>query len=364
MATVSYNLRDAKSIDKTSIYCFVRYNGKKARIRTGLTVEPANWYAKKHRCHTKRNRVLFMEYNSFLNRLEEDILTEFYKFVKENKREPEPKEIKILIEHKYYGISEKSPIPKDFFGYWDYYINNQRRATSPKTGKLITQGTIQNYVNARHKLKEYEKTIKGALSFKTIDLDFYYSFIEYLEDEGLSKNTIGKQIKILSGPCEHKEFLAEANGIDPRPNFIKQLISDCEASGSIVVYNQGFEMARLNELSRAFPEYADALQTIVARIVDLMRPFQQHAFYKKEMRGSYSIKSVLPAIVSTLSYNDLSIADGGTASQTFFAMFQDSEKFEEGHIIEDVREDLLKYCERDTWAMVVLMEKLNKLILA
>ena len=38
------------------------------------------------------------------------------------------------------------------------------------------------------------------------------------------------------------------------------------------------------------------------------------------MKGSYSIKLVLPALVPELSYDDLSIKEGGTASNTFLSM--------------------------------------------
>ena len=34
---------------------------------------------------------------------------------------------------------------------------------------------------------------------------------------------------------------------------------------------------------------------------------------KKRVRGRYSIKSVLPALVPELSYNDIDIKEGGTA---------------------------------------------------
>ena len=51
-----------------------------------------------------------------------------------------------------------------------------------------------------------------------------------------------------------------------------------------------------------------------------MIPFQQKWYYTPEMRGSYSIKYVLPALVPELSYNDLDIKEGGTASNTFLSM--------------------------------------------
>jgi hypothetical protein len=89
-----------------------------------------------------------------------------------------------------------------------------------------------------------------------------------------------------------------------------------------------------------------------------MKPFQQFAFYKKEMKGRYSIKSVLPAIAPELSYKDLVIANGGTASTAFYSLFQGNYKGD----VEALRNDLLKYCERDTWAMVVLMGKLRGIV--
>ena len=66
------------------------------------------------------------------------------------------------------------------------------------------------------------------------------------------------------------------------------------------------------------------------------------------MKGKYSIKYVLPALVPDLSYDTLDIRDGGTASNTFLAMVNGT--FEEDFI--KTREQLLKYCSLDTYAMV------------
>ena len=72
------------------------------------------------------------------------------------------------------------------------------------------------------------------------------------------------------------------------------------------------------------------------------------------MRGSYSIKYVLPALVPELSYNDLDIKEGGTASNKFLSMV--NETFEGD--VEKTRRQLLEYCELDTYAMVKILEKL------
>ena len=132
------------------------------------------------------------------------------------------------------------------------------------------------------------------------------------------------------------------------------LIQDCGTSGDILVYNIGFERGKINDLIEVFPEYSNELRGIVNRLKDLMIPFQQKWYYTPEMRGSYSIKYVLPALVPELSYNDLDIKEGGTASNTFLSMV--NETFEGD--VEETRRQLLEYCKLDTYAMVKILEKL------
>ena len=74
------------------------------------------------------------------------------------------------------------------------------------------------------------------------------------------------------------------------------------------------------------------------------------------MKGSYSIKAVLPALIPELSYQDLDIKDGGNASSTFLSMVNGSF---EGNV-EETRQQLIEYCKRDTWAMVKILEKLRE----
>jgi len=72
-----------------------------------------------------------------------------------------------------------------------------------------------------------------------------------------------------------------------------------------------FERGKLNDLIDVFPEYSNELREIINRLKDLMIPFQQKWYYTPKMKGSYSIKYVLPALVPELSYNDLEIKEGG-----------------------------------------------------
>jgi hypothetical protein len=164
-------------------------------------------------------------------------------------------------------------------------------------------------------------------------------------------------IEYEDGSFEHKEFLAEINGEDPRIKFTKQLINDCGKEGSVLVYNVGFERGKLNDLIDFLPEYILPLSNIIDRLEDLMTPFQKRLYYSPEMQGSYSIKKVLPALVPELSYQNLAIQEGGTASNTFASMLQGNF---EGDVAK-TRKDLLDYCKLDTLAMVKILEKLKSI---
>ena len=167
-------------------------------------------------------------------------------------------------------------------------------------------------------------------------------------------------IEHQNGDLEHREYLAAADGTDPRIAFIDRMIEDCGTSGSVLVYNRGFESGKIEDLIEFSPKYTLALQGIIDRIVDLMVPFRERWYYTPEMQGSYSIKKVLPALVPELSYDNLDIKGGGVASSTFSQMIQGT--FEGD--VKETRKHLLAYCKMDTLAMVEILKKLkNKTLL-
>jgi hypothetical protein len=157
------------------------------------------------------------------------------------------------------------------------------------------------------------------------------------------------------GSVVHKEYLGDPKDRDLRKTVAQRLIADMGANGCVIVYNNSFEGPRLNELSRDYPDLASKLQAIAGRIVDLAVPFRRKAYYTADMQGKYSIKKVLPALVPELSYKDLEIQEGGTASLTFLQMIQGEFRGDEAK----AREALIKYCELDTLAMVKILETLN-----
>jgi len=153
---------------------------------------------------------------------------------------------------------------------------------------------------------------------------------------------------------EHYYYLAES-GIDPRLEFTKKLLNDTADCETILVYNLSFERRILQDLEEFFPEYADGLQGIIYRLVDLMTVFQKKHYYVKEMNGSYSIKYVYPALTGSTGYDQLNISDGSMAMIAFRALQNMTDPEE----IEKTRNDLLEYCKLDTYSMVEILKKLE-----
>lgn len=210
--------------------------------------------------------------------------------------------------------------------------------------------------------KEAIQKFVGDLNYPIYHLDFetFTSAVPIFDGSRPYQQLVFQyslHIENEDGKLEHKEYLAETNGEDPRIQFIERLIEDCGESGDVMVYNIGFERGKLNDLIQYSPLHAYQIQRIIDRLKDLMIPFQQRWYYTPEMQGSYSIKKVLPALVPTLSYKNLNIQEGSTASNTFTQMLQGN--FEGS--MEQVRKDLLAYCELDTLAMARILNVLKTL---
>lgn len=162
----------------------------------------------------------------------------------------------------------------------------------------------------------------------------------------------------------HREFLAKSEDFllqesnDARLQLINQLKKDIGPIGQIVSYNATFEINILKSLAVDFPGEANFLNGLIDRFVDLLVVFRSAWYYKPAMGGSASIKSVLPAIAPEFSYADLTINNGGDASNIFLSMIKKSFVGD----VDTTRKHLLKYCERDTFGMVILYNELMKVI--
>ena len=155
---------------------------------------------------------------------------------------------------------------------------------------------------------------------------------------------------------EHHQFLADGTE-DPRPKFMRQLVKDLPATGSVVTYNASFETSRLKECCELLPEFKPWSKKVTPRIVDLLLPFRGFRYYHPNQNGSASMKAVLPALTGK-GYEHLAIQEGGSASREFlrvtFEKVTDAER-------RQVRQYLEQYCGLDTMGMVDIVKSLKSL---
>jgi hypothetical protein len=157
------------------------------------------------------------------------------------------------------------------------------------------------------------------------------------------------------GQVRHAEYLA----IDSFGDFAalsQALVAALPDSGPIYAYNAPFERGVLERLAERVPALASTLRELAERLVDLL-PITRAAYYHRDMKGSWSIKDVLPTIDPSLSYEDLGEIAAGDAAQLAFMTARDPTLPAARR--RELEEGLKRYCERDTWGMVVLRRFLS-----
>ncbi len=160
------------------------------------------------------------------------------------------------------------------------------------------------------------------------------------------------------GALDHFEWVPEHPG-DPRAEIARRVVEACAGARTVVAYNAPFEKGCLESLARAIPEHAAALRDIVGRLADPLPVVREHV-YHPDFGGGFGLKQVLPPLVPDLGYDDLEIAEGETASRVLMEIVTGTtatspeQRARQG-------EALLRYCERDTLAMVRLIARLREL---
>lgn len=157
-------------------------------------------------------------------------------------------------------------------------------------------------------------------------------------------------IEPQAGVLEHAEYL-DTTGASPMRSFTESLITQLGDTGPIIVYSS-FEATRLRESATRFPDLADALQGVMDRLVDLL-PLTRDHYYHPAMKGSFSIKAVLPTVAPELDYKKLNdVHDGSEAQLAYLEMVNAATPANRKAHLQGA---LLEYCRLDTLAMVKLV---------
>jgi len=157
-----------------------------------------------------------------------------------------------------------------------------------------------------------------------------------------------------NGTIEHRQYLCD-EAKDPREEFAGSLLEALESRGTIIVYTS-YESRVLKEIAESLPEYRDRLLALLDRFKDLHALVRNYV-YHPEFHGSFSLKSVLPALVPPMSYDNLAIQDGNHASVEYLKMLDPATSPEER---DKIKQSLIGYCGHDTLGMVKIREELLK----
>ena len=224
-----------------------------------------------------------------------------------------------------------------------------------KPDYLDAEPTVQ-----KHEIDSFLNKLKFPLYF--LDYETMSAFAPYFDGHRPYQQIPSQySLHILDSPeaeLRHTEYLHRENS-DPSRPVVQRLTEDIGTVGSIVTWNMSFEKNCNTTLGQLNPEFADAMTTLNERIVDLMIPFKPSNGWYSDPRfeGSASIKKVLPVVVPSLSYKELSIQNGGAAQALWTQAVLDGTRDDKDKILDD----LIKYCRFDTLAMVEIYNVLRQL---
>jgi hypothetical protein len=247
---------------------------------------------------------------------------------------------------------------------WDLYYDGITTLDDPRLADRIALNELQERIINTYKTKQRFVDHAGI----KLDLSTWTYPLIFLDFETINPaipryNQCGPyhhvpfqfSVHIWKDPeaeMIHREFLHETAD-DPRPSLIPALLEACGEEGPIVAYYGKFEAARIEELANLAPEYRDALQGLIARIVDPLPIFRQHV-YDNAFNGSFSLKNVAPALLGReQSYENMLVANGGDAQRAFEELISPSTSVERKA---QIKEAMLEYCKKDTYVMVLLVK--------
>ncbi|WP_197505828.1 site-specific integrase [Urechidicola croceus] len=198
MASITFLIRNKKTLNQTPISVKVLWPHRNELVySTGIKIAPQNWDSKNQKV---RNKVEVASVKDLIN--------------------VELSKIRTFTEQSYSDLKFNGELTKDNLKYkLDLYFNKVSETKKVETfydyvenilvenaKNRVAKVTWKSYLRTLDLVKAFEVNEKYKISFEKINIDFYYRFIQYLEEIfEMSTNTIGKQIKNI------KMFMNSAN---------------------------------------------------------------------------------------------------------------------------------------------------------
>jgi hypothetical protein len=214
-------------------------------------------------------------------------------------------------------------------------------------------------------------TDRDAIAKELADLTFPLHFIDYETFasalplfSGYSpydQIPLQYSVHIVGSPGDepiHRDFLHVGRG-DPTSDFVNSLREHITPFGSVIAWNKGFECHVNDSAAHRYSPAREYLVELNDRFYDLMDIFSKQLFVHRDLCGSVSIKKVLPVLAPELSYSNLGIHDGATASLTWSKIISGELDAQE---CARLRANLRDYCALDSYGMYAIWRALTNLI--
>jgi len=203
---VNFYLKPVDAEGKSLIFLNFKYNKNRLFFSFGERIRPADWNGNKQRAKKKATTTTDGEYslNDLLDNLKR-VCEDAY--IKEKKNGiPTVEKLRKYLN----DFLQKNLQPDEGQGKLFELIERFITGEIKNKGKDKSQNTLDNYNAVKQHLLSYQNKYKTTLTFESITLDFFYSYVAFLKTlknqkkEPISINTIAKDIRLL------KVFMGEA----------------------------------------------------------------------------------------------------------------------------------------------------------
>lgn len=156
------------------------------------------------------------------------------------------------------------------------------------------------------------------------------------------------------GEATHQDFL-DTSGDFPLHDAAIELLQALGTAGPVFCYGP-FERRVIHKLAARFAALREPLKAAAVRLVDL-QPLVRAHYYHPAMKGSFSIKAILPTLDGQFSYATLGVVRDGIAAQLAYSRVIDRE-------LDETREQsavsaLRAYCRLDTLTMLEFVHQMQ-----
>ena len=253
-------------------------------------------------------------------------------------------------------IKKLKDIPKDL-------LQSSRKDYAENYHQIIQEAHIKNTPWVNKDISEQFK--KWKMPFYFMDFETIQQGVPIIENtkpfEQVPFQWSVHKLSQKGGALEEFSFIDFADQ-DIEFNFLKKLIETLGDQGTIFVHNHPFEKGVLNKLKEKpkMKSYSDQVDSIIDRIEDTLELTRKN-FYSPKMFGKYSLKKIVQAIPTKISYeseDEDAVSDGGDAQLAWFKCTDIETKPKEK---ENYKNELIKYCSKDTEAMYDLIDYFSKL---